>query len=78
MRRPVLGLVRVLARGVELLGDAEVEQLYGAFGRDENVRRLEVTMDDGVVVRVQHRLDRLRETAAGALRPATIVARSIR
>ena len=38
------------------LGDPEVEQLRIAVGRDQDVRRLEVAMDDQVLVRVLHRV----------------------
>ena len=48
-RRVVLALV---ARIVQDLGDAEVEQLDRAVGGDERVRRLEIAMDDEVLVRV--------------------------
>ena len=39
---------------VEHLGDAEVEQLDVALGRDEHVARLEVAMHDQVLVGVLH------------------------
>ena len=42
---------------VEQLGDAEVEQLHVAVARDENVRRLEVAMDDEIRVRAGHRVE---------------------
>ena len=43
-------------RRVELLGDAEVEQLHRPVGRHQDVRRLEIAVDDAVAVRVLHRL----------------------
>ena len=38
---------------LQKLGDTEVEQLDAAIGADEDVRRLEVTVDDEVGVRVR-------------------------
>ena len=38
-----------LAR-IERLGDAEVEKLYDAFGRDENVGRFQIAMDEQSLV----------------------------
>ena len=37
---------------VEQLGDAEVEQLWFALGGDANIRRLDVAMNDQMLVRV--------------------------
>ena len=48
---------------LELLCDAEVEQLHRAIIGDEDVRRLEVAVNDGVAVGM---LDRLADTAEEA------------
>src|SRR5205085_1967968 len=40
---------------LQQLGNAEVQQLRHAFRGDENVARLEVAMDDEVLMRVVHR-----------------------
>ena len=44
----------------EQLRDAEVEQLRAAVGRHEDVRRLEIAVDDEVLVGVAHRVADLR------------------
>ncbi len=61
--QPEAGARAVLPRfeAVELLGDAEVEQLHDAVVADENVRRLEVAVNDQVPVRVLHRLAHVAE-----------------
>ena len=49
--------------GLEQFGDAEVQQLDGAFLGHQDVLRLEVAMDHQVLVRVMHRgADREEET----------------
>jgi hypothetical protein len=62
--------------GVEQLGDAEVEELRRPVGGDEDVRRLDVAVDDEVTVRVrdaaadgeeQFEPRRGREVARGAV-----------
>ena len=52
--------------GIEQLGDAEVEQLGHAVLGDQDVGRLDVAVDDQVLVRVLHR----RRPAAGRCRAA--------
>ena len=49
------GLRRAAVRIVEEFGDAEIEQLRFAVGGDQNVRRLDVAMDDELAVRELHR-----------------------
>ncbi len=49
------GEVRVAGVGLQQLGDAEVEQLHLPLGGDDDVRRLEIAVDDEVLVRVLHR-----------------------
>ncbi len=51
----------VLAIALEQLGDAEVEQLDLALGGDQDVRRLEIAMDDQVGVRMGHRVEHLED-----------------
>ena len=51
------GAARLRASLRHELGDSEVEQLHGAVGRDQDVRRLEVAMDDQIGVRVAHGLE---------------------
>ena len=46
---------------LELLGDAEVEQLDPAIAIDQQVGRLEVAMHDQVAMRVTHRIQHLQE-----------------
>ena len=50
----VAGDLARIAR-LQELGDAEVEQLRHAVGADQDVRRLQVAMDDGAAVRVGDR-----------------------
>ena len=56
------------------LRDAEVEQAHVAGGRDQDVRRLEVAVDDQVGVRVADRVADLVEQVAAAI-PAKADAR---
>jgi len=44
------------ASWAEDLRDPDVEQLYLPVAGHENVRRLEIPMDDEVLVRVRHRI----------------------
>ena len=55
------GLARLGPAGAEQFGDAEVEELRYALGRDENVRRLDVAVDDQVLVRILERVTHLSE-----------------
>ena len=55
------GLFRRGEVGVDEFRDAEVEQAHVAAGRDEDVRRLEVAVDDQVRVRVRDRVADLVE-----------------
>ena len=48
--------IRPRSGGVELLGDAEVEQLHRPVRLHEDVGRLEISVDDGVAVSVLNRL----------------------
>ncbi len=45
-----------IARRLEQLGDPEIQELHLAVGRDQDVGRLQVTVDDHVAVRVPHRV----------------------
>ena len=55
----------IMGRGdvgaLELLGDAEVEQLDPAVAIDQQVGRLEVAMHDQVAMRITHRVQHLQE-----------------
>ena len=42
--------------GVKQFGDTKIEQLRHAFGRDQNVRRLDVAMNNLLLVRVVKRI----------------------
>ena len=53
MRAPVTRLAWRTVR-IEQLGDAEIEELRRALGRDEDVSRLDVPVDDQVMVGVLH------------------------
>ncbi len=46
---------------IDQLGDAEIEQLHLAFAGDENVRGLQVPMDDQVAMSVGHSFTDLQE-----------------
>ena len=65
-REGVAGLLReravahTVGRRVEQLGDAEVEQLHLARRGDEDVRRLQVAVQDQPVVRVRHRVQHVQ------------------
>ena len=62
-RRPRARPIGTRLESVELLGDPEVEQLHDAVGRHENVRRLEIAVNDEMAVRMLHRLaDIAKET----------------
>ena len=50
-----------LGSGFEQLGDAEIEQLHGAFVGDQDVGRLEIAMDDEIAVRVGDRRTDLQQ-----------------
>src|SRR5438105_15836245 len=50
--QPGHGLVDGSVEAFELFGDSEVEQADAAILFDENVRRLEVAVDDGLAMRV--------------------------
>jgi hypothetical protein len=52
---------RVLALGMEHLGDAEVQQLGDAVGRDQDVEWLDVPVHDQMLVRVAHRPGHLKK-----------------
>ena len=64
------------ARAVEQLRDAEVEELHLAVGRDEDVRRLEVAVDDEVLVRVAdgvaHHLEEREPASSERLRVVAV------
>ena len=56
-------------RRIERLGQAEVQHLDGAVGRDLDVGRLQIAMDDAAVVRRLERVGDLRARSAAPLRP---------
>jgi hypothetical protein len=55
-REPAIDRVRQIAGRVEQLGDAEVEQLRLARLVDQDVRGLDVAMDDEMPMGVGHRI----------------------
>ena len=64
-KQPIDGSSPV-ARLSEHLRDAKIQQFRGATGIDENVRGLQITMDDGMAVRMRNcRADRAGTTRAG-------------
>ena len=50
---------RCLVVGLQEFRDAEVEQLHTAVGRDQDVRRLQIAMDDQTRVCMRHRIKHL-------------------
>ena len=77
--RDVAGVFRV---GVEQFGDAEVEQLRLPAFVDEDVRRLEVAVDDEVAVgegdRVADLVEELQPVVEGELTALAVAGRSAR
>ena len=63
--RRLIGARRRRRRGVERLRQAEVEHLHGAVRRDLDVGRLQVAVDDAVLVR---RFERFGDLARDAKR----------
>jgi hypothetical protein len=61
-RRDIVTLAR------QQRGDAEVEQLHSPLLGHEDVRRLEIAMDDEIAVGVRHRRRERRGTAGCAVR----------
>src|ERR1700675_3361451 len=54
--QPSHGLVDLQVQALQLFGNAEIEQADRTIVLDEDVGRLQVTVDDCVTVRVLHRL----------------------
>ena len=54
--QPCHGLVHRQLQALQLFGDAEIKQADRAIALDEDVGRLKVTVDNGVTMRVLHRL----------------------
>src|SRR5437667_263844 len=67
-----------LVRRFELFGDAEIEQPDLASSIHEDVRRLEIAVDDGMLVRVLHGLADRAEQAQLLLQRALMIAAIVR
>jgi hypothetical protein len=57
---------------VQRAGDAEVHHLHGAVVRDDDVRGLDVTVDDAVLMRVGERLQDAGDDDQGLLGPGRL------